>query len=240
MDASAAVSSRLIGAIFVEKGLVTPDQLERAMQIQAETGTASARSSWRSSAWPGSSSPAFSPSSGRSSSGRTRRRTLLSRPSPAQPDGYPSSRCCAARSVRSSSTAVSSRTSSSRGGGGTEQTGQRIGEVLVNRAACHVSIWRAPWRSSGRTCRSCGPRSPWSRSPGKAAPSSSRLRLRSRASCVPSSPISKAACASSSALQRRLLGGGSWAALDQASGSDTLRSSSVRHQRTVARNRRKA
>ena len=38
MDASAAVSSRLIGAIFVEKGLVTPDQLERAMQIQAETG----------------------------------------------------------------------------------------------------------------------------------------------------------------------------------------------------------
>ncbi len=38
MDASTAVSSRLIGAIFVEKGLVTSEQLERAMQIQAETG----------------------------------------------------------------------------------------------------------------------------------------------------------------------------------------------------------
>ena len=38
MDASAALSSRLIGAIFVEKGLITPEQLERAMQLQEETG----------------------------------------------------------------------------------------------------------------------------------------------------------------------------------------------------------
>ncbi len=38
MDASTAASSRLIGAIFVEKGLVTQDQLEQALQLQEDTG----------------------------------------------------------------------------------------------------------------------------------------------------------------------------------------------------------
>ncbi|RDI74437.1 hypothetical protein Gocc_2013 [Gaiella occulta] len=38
MEASSSLSSRLIGAIFVEKGLVTAEQLERALQLQDETG----------------------------------------------------------------------------------------------------------------------------------------------------------------------------------------------------------
>jgi hypothetical protein len=38
MDASTAIQSRLIGAIFVEKNLITEEQLERALQLQAETG----------------------------------------------------------------------------------------------------------------------------------------------------------------------------------------------------------
>ncbi len=38
MEASTAVSSRLIGAFFVEKGLVTQEQLDLALQKQAESG----------------------------------------------------------------------------------------------------------------------------------------------------------------------------------------------------------
>jgi hypothetical protein len=38
MDASTAIQSRLIGAIFVEKNLITDEQLERALQLQADTG----------------------------------------------------------------------------------------------------------------------------------------------------------------------------------------------------------
>jgi chromosome segregation ATPase len=38
MEASTAVSSRLIGAFFVEKGLVTQEQLDQALQKQAESG----------------------------------------------------------------------------------------------------------------------------------------------------------------------------------------------------------
>ena len=38
MEASAAFQSRLIGAIFVEKNLITAEQLERALQLQADTG----------------------------------------------------------------------------------------------------------------------------------------------------------------------------------------------------------
>jgi len=38
MDASSAVSSRLIGSIFVEKGLITQEQLDEALRLQAETG----------------------------------------------------------------------------------------------------------------------------------------------------------------------------------------------------------
>jgi hypothetical protein len=38
MDASTTIQSRLIGAIFVEKNLITTEQLERALQLQAETG----------------------------------------------------------------------------------------------------------------------------------------------------------------------------------------------------------
>ena len=38
MEASTAVSSRLIGAFFVEKGLVTQEQLELALRKQAESG----------------------------------------------------------------------------------------------------------------------------------------------------------------------------------------------------------
>lgn len=38
METSSTLSSRLIGAIFVEKGLVTAEQLERVLQLQDETG----------------------------------------------------------------------------------------------------------------------------------------------------------------------------------------------------------
>ena len=38
MEASKAVASRLIGAIIVEKNLVTAEQLERALQLQEQTG----------------------------------------------------------------------------------------------------------------------------------------------------------------------------------------------------------
>lgn len=38
MDATIAASSRLVGAIFVEKGIVTLEQLDQALQIQEETG----------------------------------------------------------------------------------------------------------------------------------------------------------------------------------------------------------
>jgi len=38
MEASTVVQSRLIGAIFVEKNLITAEQLERALQLQADTG----------------------------------------------------------------------------------------------------------------------------------------------------------------------------------------------------------
>jgi len=38
MEASTAVSSRLIGAFFVEKGLVTQEQLDLALQKQQESG----------------------------------------------------------------------------------------------------------------------------------------------------------------------------------------------------------
>ena len=38
MDASPAISSRLIGAIFVERGLITEAQLEKALAEQAESG----------------------------------------------------------------------------------------------------------------------------------------------------------------------------------------------------------
>ena len=38
MEASTAIQSRLIGAILVEKNLITGEQLERALQLQAETG----------------------------------------------------------------------------------------------------------------------------------------------------------------------------------------------------------
>ena len=38
MDAPAELSSRLIGSIFVEKGLITQDQLDTALRMQQETG----------------------------------------------------------------------------------------------------------------------------------------------------------------------------------------------------------
>ncbi len=38
MEAAAAIQSRLIGAILVEKNLITSEQLERALQLQEETG----------------------------------------------------------------------------------------------------------------------------------------------------------------------------------------------------------
>ena len=243
MDASAAVSSRLIGAIFVEKGLVTPDQLERAMQIQAETGDrlgevivgrvrrGPARARQRSRRAVGG-VRADGPAAGR----------CLSRPSPPSLTRYPSSRCCAARSARSSSTAVSSRTSSSRRQSRCRaRQGSGLARCSWSRAACHVSIWRAPWPSSGRTCRSCGHRSPWSRTPGTAAPSSSRLQLR----------LSRELSASLADLESRVrvveraAAASPWEE-DLGRLSTELRAAivaleqRVRHQRTVARNRPKA
>lgn len=38
MEASTAIQSRLIGAILVDKNLITAEQLERALQLQADTG----------------------------------------------------------------------------------------------------------------------------------------------------------------------------------------------------------
>ena len=38
MEAAAATQSRLIGAILVENGLITRDQLVRALELQKETG----------------------------------------------------------------------------------------------------------------------------------------------------------------------------------------------------------
>ena len=38
MEASTAIRSRLIGAILIEKNLITGEQLERALQLQEDTG----------------------------------------------------------------------------------------------------------------------------------------------------------------------------------------------------------
>ena len=67
MEAATAIQSRLIGAILVEKNLITTEQLERALQVQEETGERLGRSSWRSSVCRASSSRVCSPSNGRSS-----------------------------------------------------------------------------------------------------------------------------------------------------------------------------